>query len=62
MTCPYLQKQEYVTCRACGALYMPSISELMNFCRRDDFGFCAYYRMSVHEYGKHTGPDLITAG
>ena len=47
MTCPFLRKEEYVTCSACGALYMPGAAELIKYCGRDTYAFCSFYRMSV---------------
>ncbi len=53
MICPYLLDEQHTMCKACGATYLPSASELDEYCRHSDHNACPFYRLSS-PFGKLT--------
>jgi hypothetical protein len=55
MQCPYFAGKKIMTCMVNGDVYVPSISELEQYCRNENYKECPLLRSSAN--AKKSPPD-----
>ena len=62
MQCSFLEGKRILSCRSLGAVYVPSIFELKEYCTRDGHKKCPFFSASESSKKKNALANAVEAG